>query len=283
MSGSIPLLPILLFTLRHDLGVSHLRILTRMAALTVVEQAHVLQIYTCPYRVGGYVPDVHPGSLMNHVAIAQMRATSPSTYHPLLPSGTPPLLPIRLLPQPHSQRRADIPEADTAPRKKPGPTMAHRFDCSLVDTIETRALEARIIVLETEVRRHKWQRQAADDFAVQHIMCTQALEAGTRVDTLEDTVTKEFAAAMAGKKNRSKRKKKQVELGIAITTMALRESSDSLDGLRKWSLCLALAIAQHLVKSNLRLALYKMMLLHGWRRPVRPLPLKQLMPCEGQH
>ncbi|GKB37163.1 putative reverse transcriptase domain-containing protein [Tanacetum coccineum] len=31
---------------------------------------------------------------------------------------------------------------------------------------------------------------------------------------------------------------------------ALRESSDSLDGLRKWSLCLALAIAQHLVKSN---------------------------------
>ncbi|GJW18058.1 putative reverse transcriptase domain-containing protein [Tanacetum coccineum] len=39
--------------------------------------------------------------------------------------------------------------------------------------------------------------------------------------------------------------------------MALRELSDSLDGLRKWSLCLALAIAQQLVKSNSRLALYK--------------------------
>ncbi|GJS07402.1 hypothetical protein Tco_0364198 [Tanacetum coccineum] len=50
-----------------------------------------------------------------------------------------------------------------------------------------RALEARVTVLETEVRRHEWQRQAADDLAVQHIMRTQALEAGARVDTLEDT------------------------------------------------------------------------------------------------
>ncbi|GKF02683.1 hypothetical protein Tco_0029606, partial [Tanacetum coccineum] len=49
------------------------------------------------------------------------------------------------------------------------------------------ALEARVTVLETEVRRHKWQHQDADDFAVQHIMRTQALEAGARVDTLEDT------------------------------------------------------------------------------------------------
>ncbi|GJS30706.1 putative reverse transcriptase domain-containing protein [Tanacetum coccineum] len=50
-----------------------------------------------------------------------------------------------------------------------------------------RALEARVTVLETEVRRHEWQRQAADDFVVRHIMRTQALEAGARVDTLEDT------------------------------------------------------------------------------------------------
>ncbi|GJW22032.1 hypothetical protein Tco_0032654 [Tanacetum coccineum] len=45
----------------------------------------------------------------------------------------------------------------------------------------------RVTVLETEVHRHEWQRQAADDLAVQHIMRTQALEAGARVDTLEDT------------------------------------------------------------------------------------------------
>ncbi|GKB49233.1 hypothetical protein Tco_0899986 [Tanacetum coccineum] len=54
---------------------------------------------------------------------------------------------------------------------------------------EIEALEARVIVLETEARRHEWQRQAADDLAVQHIMRTQALEAGARVDTLEDTET----------------------------------------------------------------------------------------------
>ncbi|GKC94901.1 hypothetical protein Tco_1160343, partial [Tanacetum coccineum] len=166
--------------------------------------------------------------------MAQMRATTPSTYHPLLPSGT----------QPSTSRRADIPEADTPPRKRlllttprpgcevgessvaaaarqPGPTMAHRVDYSLVDTMETKfrdterrmmtalemdraavrveievlrrerlayeALEVRVTVLETEVRRHEWQRQATDDFAVRHIMRTQALKAGARVDTLEDT------------------------------------------------------------------------------------------------
>ncbi|GJS26071.1 hypothetical protein Tco_0486691 [Tanacetum coccineum] len=47
-----------------------------------------------------------------------------------------------------------------------------------------RALEARVTVLETKAHLHEWQRQATDDLAVQHIMRTQALEAGARVDTL---------------------------------------------------------------------------------------------------
>ncbi|GKD54383.1 putative reverse transcriptase domain-containing protein [Tanacetum coccineum] len=156
------------------------------------------------------------------VAMRQMRATAPSTYHSLLLSGTPPLLPI---PLPSTSRRADIPEADTPPRKRlllttpkpgceiressaaaaarqPGPTMAHRVNHSHKDRaavrteievlrrerlayeqegMETRqdlarseahcrALEARVTVLVTEVRRHEWQRQAADDLVVQHIM-----------------------------------------------------------------------------------------------------------------
>nr|GFA26029.1 hypothetical protein [Tanacetum cinerariifolium] len=164
-------------------------------------------------------------------------------------------------------RRAEIPKADTPPRKRllltaprpgcevgessaaaaarqPGPTMACSVDCSFVDTMEnrfrdtqrrmmialemvnmredreavraeievlrrerlsykqesiqicealtkseaySRTLEARVAVLETQVHRHEWQRQTADDFAVQHIMRTQALEAGARIDTLEDT------------------------------------------------------------------------------------------------
>nr|GEZ38248.1 reverse transcriptase domain-containing protein [Tanacetum cinerariifolium]GEZ38259.1 reverse transcriptase domain-containing protein [Tanacetum cinerariifolium] len=49
--------------------------------------------------------------------MAQMRAAVPSTYHSLLPSGTPPLLPIPL-PVPSTSRRAEIPEADTPPRKR---------------------------------------------------------------------------------------------------------------------------------------------------------------------
>nr|GEY69223.1 hypothetical protein [Tanacetum cinerariifolium] len=49
-----------------------------------------------------------------------------------------------------------------------------------------RALEARVAVLETHARRLEWQRQAADDFAVEHIMRTQALEARARDDPLEN-------------------------------------------------------------------------------------------------
>ncbi|GJT44162.1 hypothetical protein Tco_0952877 [Tanacetum coccineum] len=217
----------------------------------------------------------------------EMRDIASAFYHSLHPSETPPLLPI---PAPSTSRRADIPEANTPPRKRlrlttprpacevgessaaaaarqPGPTMAHRVDHSHVDTMETRfrdierrmmtalemvnmrvsyqvdvrsressefytrhhdaqkdraavraeievlrrerlayeqesiqtrqdlarseahcrALEARVTVLETDARRHEWQRQAADDLVVQYIMRTQALKAGARVDTLEDT------------------------------------------------------------------------------------------------
>nr|GFB82919.1 hypothetical protein [Tanacetum cinerariifolium] len=57
-----------------------------------------------------------------------------------------------------------------------------------------RALEARVAVLETHARRLEWQGQAADDFVVQHIMRTQALEAGARDDTLEDTASRQIMA-----------------------------------------------------------------------------------------
>nr|GFC88792.1 hypothetical protein [Tanacetum cinerariifolium] len=49
------------------------------------------------------------------------------------------------------------------------------------------ALEARVVVLKTHACHLEWQRQAAYDLVVQHIMRTQALEAGARDDTLEDT------------------------------------------------------------------------------------------------
>nr|GEW23362.1 hypothetical protein [Tanacetum cinerariifolium] len=169
--------------------------------------------------------------------------------------GTPPLLPIST---PSTSRRAGIPEANTPPRNRPllatprlrceigesstaaarrqGPAMAHRVDCSYIETrlqdtemrmmaaleldraavraeievlrserlayeqegIQTRealarseahcrALETRVAVLETHARRLEWQRQDADDFAIEHIMRTQALEAGAHIGALEDT------------------------------------------------------------------------------------------------
>ncbi|GJU68144.1 hypothetical protein Tco_1254403 [Tanacetum coccineum] len=68
-----------------------------------------------------------------------------------------------------------------AAARQQGTTMSHRVDHSLVDIWRP------VTMLETEVRRHEWQRQAADDLAVQHIMRTQALEAGARwLNTIGD-------------------------------------------------------------------------------------------------
>ncbi|GJX03478.1 hypothetical protein Tco_0189394 [Tanacetum coccineum] len=242
-----------------------------------------------------YIPD--PMELEDHVPVYIPEPEHPEDlvsaedealhlyYHHLFISTDPTLLPIplRFLPTDLLAAEADIPEADTPPRKRlllttprpgceigessaaaaarqPGPTMAHRVDHSHVDTMETRfrdierrmmtalemvnrrvsyqvdvrsressefysrhhdaqkdraavraeievlrrerlayeqesmetrqalarseahcrALEARVTVLETEVRRHEWQRQAADDLAVQHIMRTTA-RAGARL------------------------------------------------------------------------------------------------------
>nr|GFB28924.1 hypothetical protein [Tanacetum cinerariifolium] len=110
----------------------------------------------------------------------------------------------------------EVRESSAAAARRPGPTMAYRVDCSYVETriqdterrmmadlelvnlrvsyqtrealakseAYCRALEARVVVLETHARRLEWQLQAADDFVVQHIMRTQALEARARDDTL---------------------------------------------------------------------------------------------------
>nr|GFD08751.1 hypothetical protein [Tanacetum cinerariifolium] len=80
----------------------------------------------------------------------------------------------------------EVGESSAAAVRRPGPTMAHGVNYSYVETrlrdTERRmmaALElARVAVLETHMRRLEWQRQAADDLVVQHIMRTQALEAG---------------------------------------------------------------------------------------------------------
>nr|GFD00674.1 hypothetical protein [Tanacetum cinerariifolium] len=108
----------------------------------------------------------------------------------------------------------EIGESSAAATRWQGPAMAHGVDCNYMETrlqdterrmmaalelvnrrtrealtrseAHCRALEARVTVLETQARRLEWQPQAADDFAVEHIMHTQALEARAHDDTLED-------------------------------------------------------------------------------------------------
>ncbi|GJV26138.1 hypothetical protein Tco_1378833 [Tanacetum coccineum] len=66
-----------------------------------------------------YIPEPeHPKDLVPAEDEAHMEAyITELQHHPLLPSGTPPLLPIPL-PAPSTSRRADIPEADMPPRKR---------------------------------------------------------------------------------------------------------------------------------------------------------------------
>ncbi|GJV30226.1 hypothetical protein Tco_1386674 [Tanacetum coccineum] len=186
-------------------------------------EAYITEVASAPPPPPSLLPSlIQPPR--TRAVMAQMRAAAPSTYHPILPSGTPPLLPIPL-PAPSTSRRADIPEADMPPQKRlllttprPGckirrvlllllrdsqdplwPVLRREILAYEQESMETcqalarseaysRALEARVIVLETQARRHKWQRQDADDRATRHIMRIQALEAGARDDTLEDTV-----------------------------------------------------------------------------------------------
>nr|GEZ00830.1 hypothetical protein [Tanacetum cinerariifolium] len=84
-------------------------------------------------------------------AMAQMRAAVPSTYLLLLPSGTPPLLPIPL-PVPSTSRRAEIPKADTPPRKRLLLT-APRLGCE----VDVRSRES----LEFYSRHHDAQKDRA--------------------------------------------------------------------------------------------------------------------------
>ncbi|GKF22698.1 hypothetical protein Tco_0075020 [Tanacetum coccineum] len=135
-----------------------------------------------PYFLSPRIRPLSPRALTT-----EMRDVASTLYHSLHPSRTPPLLPIPL-PAPSTSRRADIPEADTPPRKRLLLTTP-RPGCEFRD-IERRMITALEMVNRRKDRaavRAEIERQAADDLAVQHIMRTQALEAGARVDTLEDT------------------------------------------------------------------------------------------------
>nr|GFD22164.1 hypothetical protein [Tanacetum cinerariifolium] len=108
----IPLLPILSFTLRHDLGVFHLRILTRRLLSSCSSRHHILQ------RTQPLLPiPLSTPSTSCRAGITE--ADTPPQNRPLL--ATPRL-------------GCEVGESSVEAARRPGPTMAHRVDCSYVET-----------------------------------------------------------------------------------------------------------------------------------------------------
>ncbi|GJV47677.1 hypothetical protein Tco_1437889 [Tanacetum coccineum] len=163
------------------------------AARQLLEQApHSPEYVPDPIELEDHLEDEAPTSLLPpsflsprirplspRALAAEMRDVASSLHHSLHPSRTPPLLPIPL-PVPSTSRRADILEADTPPQKRlllttprpgcevgessvaaaarqSGTTMAHRVDCSFVDTMETR-----IVHLGAEIDVLMRERQLTD-------------------------------------------------------------------------------------------------------------------------
>nr|GEX56048.1 reverse transcriptase domain-containing protein [Tanacetum cinerariifolium] len=194
------------------------------AAQQLLEQAsHSLEYVPDPIKLEDHVPMHIPEHLEDLVPAedeAPIEAYIPEGHHHPIP-----------LHVPSTSRRAKIPKADTPPQKRllltaprPGCEVEESLLLLLRDSqdplwpvVDVRSressefysrhhdaqkdradvrdeIEARVAVLKTQAHHHEWQRQTADDLTVQHIMRTQALEAGVRIDTLEDTGV---AAAMA--------------------------------------------------------------------------------------
>nr|GEV14698.1 hypothetical protein [Tanacetum cinerariifolium] len=153
---------------------------------------------------------------MNAIASSLYHSLHPSGTPPLLPiplstpstsrkavipvaDTSPQNRPLLATPRPG----CEVEESSVAATaRRPGPTMAHGDHAAVRAEIEVlrserlaykqegiqthealarseaycRVLEARVLVLETYARRLEWQRQAADDFAIEHIMRTQASE-----------------------------------------------------------------------------------------------------------
>ncbi|GKF01368.1 hypothetical protein Tco_0028291, partial [Tanacetum coccineum] len=76
-------------------------------------EAYITEVASAPPPPPSFLPPlIRPPR--TRAVMAQMRVAAPSTYHPLLPSGTPPLLHIPL-PALSTSHRADIPNADILP------------------------------------------------------------------------------------------------------------------------------------------------------------------------
>nr|GEZ99043.1 hypothetical protein [Tanacetum cinerariifolium] len=139
-------------------------------------------------HVPAHIPE-HPEDLVP----AEDEAPIEAYIHEITSAPTPPLPPSFY---PYKDRAAVKAEIEVLRRERLAYEQESIHTCEALARSEaySRALEARVLVLEarvlvleTQARRYEWQCHTADDFVVQHIMRTQALEAGARIDTLEDT------------------------------------------------------------------------------------------------
>nr|GEX40637.1 putative reverse transcriptase domain-containing protein [Tanacetum cinerariifolium] len=193
--SAIPLSHILPFTLRHDLGVFRLRILTRRLLSSCSSRHPIPQMSaegeapTSLLPPGFLSPRIRP---LSHRALgAEMNAIASSLYRSLHPSGTPPLLPIST---PSTSRRAGIPEVNTPPRNRPllanprpgcevgesfaaatrrqGPTMVHGVNCSYMETRLQDTERRMMSALELVNRRVSYQvdvcTRESSEFCTRH-------------------------------------------------------------------------------------------------------------------
>ncbi|GJV63819.1 putative reverse transcriptase domain-containing protein [Tanacetum coccineum] len=193
----------------------HLISLYYEAAIQLLEQAP---------RSPEYVPD--PMELEDHVPVYILEPGHPEDLVPAKDEAPTPLLPPSFLspwtplllpippPAPSTSRRAEIPEADTPPRKRillttprhrskvgessaaavarqPGPTMAHGVDCSFVDTIETRRDKLAYEQESIENPHALASVRATNDLAnsAYHKRNLRPYKLEQRVDTIGDTVS----------------------------------------------------------------------------------------------
>ncbi|GJX24895.1 putative reverse transcriptase domain-containing protein [Tanacetum coccineum] len=203
---------------------------------------------------------------------AMMRAASPPTHHPL-PLPAPSASRRADIPEADVQPRkrllltAPTPRfevggsSDAAAARQPGSTMARRVDYSFMNTSEEfytrhqdaqrdraalrdevatlrRALEARVAALETQAYRHEWQRQDADDHATRAIMHIQVLEAGARIDTLEDTGSSSYCCTIGSYHKMTPKRTATTTTTTAVTDAQLkalitRGVADALEKLKR--------------------------------------------------
>ncbi|GJT81119.1 putative reverse transcriptase domain-containing protein [Tanacetum coccineum] len=158
-------------------------------------EGYITEVASAPPPPPSFLPSlIRPPR--TRATMAQMRAATPSTYHPLLPSGTPPLLP-----------GCEVGESfAAAAARQPGPTMARRVDCSSIDTVETRVRDTErrmMAALEVVNLRFDVLRRGRLAYEQESIQTRQDLarseaysralearvtvlwKAGPRVDTLE--------------------------------------------------------------------------------------------------